>query len=200
MVKNTAILTIITLCAGLFLGLVFEITKEPIAIAKETAKQQAYQEVFSAADSFIDYAGFSADEARSVLDNAGLTSDSIVEVVEATSSGEVLGHVITVTAHDGYAGDITFTIGITLDGNINGIAILTIGETPGLGMKAAEDGFTSQFGNKSAQQFVVTKTGSTSDGEIDAIGGATITTVAMVNGVNAGLEYWEHITGGISNE
>ena len=38
-IKNTLILTAITLVAGILLGLVYEITKEPIALAKEAAKQ-----------------------------------------------------------------------------------------------------------------------------------------------------------------
>ena len=41
-VKNTLILTVITLVAGLGLGLVYEVTKAPIAQAKETAKKEAW--------------------------------------------------------------------------------------------------------------------------------------------------------------
>ena len=40
-IKNTLILTTITLVAGVLLGLVYEITKEPIALAKEAAKRAA---------------------------------------------------------------------------------------------------------------------------------------------------------------
>ena len=39
-IKNTAILTIITLVAGVLLGLVYEVTKEPIVLAKEKAKNE----------------------------------------------------------------------------------------------------------------------------------------------------------------
>ena len=38
-IKNTAILTVITLVAGLLLGYVYDITKEPIAQSKEAAKK-----------------------------------------------------------------------------------------------------------------------------------------------------------------
>ena len=40
-VKNTLILTMITLVAGLGLGLVYEVTKAPIAQAQETAKNSS---------------------------------------------------------------------------------------------------------------------------------------------------------------
>ena len=51
-IKNTAILTVITLVAGILLGLVYDITKEPIALAKEKAKNEAYQAVMKDADTF----------------------------------------------------------------------------------------------------------------------------------------------------
>ena len=44
--KNTLILTAITLIAGLGLGLVHEITLNPIAQAQEKAKKEAWQAVF----------------------------------------------------------------------------------------------------------------------------------------------------------
>lgn len=48
----------------------------------------------------------------------------------------------------------------------------------------AEKVLIPQFAGKQVPLFAYTKTGSTSDNEIDAISGATITTNAFVNGVN----------------
>ena len=45
-IKNTAILTAITLIAGLLLGLVYEVTKTPIAQTQEAAKREAWLQVF----------------------------------------------------------------------------------------------------------------------------------------------------------
>ena len=45
-IKDAMILTLITLVAGGVLGLVYEITKEPIAKQQEMAKQEAYKSVF----------------------------------------------------------------------------------------------------------------------------------------------------------
>ena len=42
-VKNTLILTVITLVAGLGLGLVHDVTEKPIEQAKEAAKREAWQ-------------------------------------------------------------------------------------------------------------------------------------------------------------
>lgn len=96
---------------------------------------------------------------------------------------------------EGYGGDISFMMGIRLDGTLNGISILSIGETAGLGMNADTDAFKSQFANKKVEKFTFTKTGSTSDSEIDALSGATITTTAMTNGVNAGLAAFSSLGG-----
>ena len=72
-----------------------------------------------------------------------------------------------------------------------------------LGMKAG-DVLVPQFADKNVEQFTYTKSGSTNDSEIDAISGATITTKAVVNGVNAGLEYFRSVLataeGGAVNE
>lgn len=200
LIKNTMILTIITLVSGLLLGFVYEITKAPIAAAQEAATQEAYQEVFVAADSFEDFEDFDASEAESVLLNNGLDTNTIDDVVVAKSGDEIVGYVITVTTHEGYGGDITFTIGITTEGHMNGISILSISETAGLGMKATDDAFKGQFTDKDITEFTVTKTGSTSDSEIDAISGATITSEAVTFGVNAGLAYFESVLGGDINE
>ena len=51
-VQDTLILTIITLIAGFLLGVVYQVTKDPIAKQEEEAKTKAYQAVFSEADSF----------------------------------------------------------------------------------------------------------------------------------------------------
>ena len=48
-----------------------------------------------------------------------------------------------------------------------------------------------QFSGKKAERFVYTKSGAAAENEIDAISSATITTEAVVDGVNAGLYYFQ---------
>ncbi len=197
LVKDALILTAITVVAGLALGLVYEITKDPIAAAQEQAIQDAYAAVFAEASSFVDIDGFDSEAATAVVAEAGYTDDTIDGVVEAQSaSGETLGYVITVTSSAGYGGSITFSVGITSDGTLNGYSITDISETAGLGMKAKESAFSSQFEGIAAEILEVTKTGSTSETEIDAISGATITSKAVTYGVDAAITYFNYITGG----
>lgn len=199
MFKDAGILLIITLVAGLLLGLVYQITKEPIEVQQEKAKQEACQEVFADASSFEELELAVPDAAAWA--EAGYAEETIDEVMAAQdASGNTLGYVITVTTKEGYGGDIRFTIGITQEGSVNGISLLSISETAGLGMRADEV-LKPQFAGKNAEKFEYTKTGAASDQEIDAISGATITTNAVVNGVNAGLYYFQtELKGGSENE
>lgn len=196
-VKDAAMLTIITLIAGLFLGFVYEITKTPIKEQQEIAKQEAFKAVFEDAFEFKKDDTINIDNAPEVLSKAGYAEESIDEVLAAVdNSGNLVGYVMTVTTSEGYAGDITFSMGIKLDGTVNGYEVLSINETAGLGMKAKEAAFKDQFANKLVDSFQYTKTGASAENEIDAISGATITTNAMTNGVNAGIAYFKSIIEG----
>ena len=199
MIKNTAILLIITVVAGLVLGLVYQVTKDPIAEQEARKKKEACQEVFQDAASFetmevetVDAAGWA---------DAGYGQETIDEVMSALdASGNLLGYVITVTTKEGYGGDIQFSIGVRMDGTVGGMSILSISETAGLGMRA-EDVLKPQFAGKQVEKFEYTKSGAVSETQIDAISGATITTNAVTNGVNAGLYYFQtQLGGGSGNE
>ena len=196
MIKDALILFAITLIAGLMLGVVNDITKEPIAQQEQKAKNEACQNVFAAADSFEAQELADSAQIEQVLTDAGISGADIDELMAAKdASGALLGYVITVTDHEGYGGDIQFSMGITNEGTLNGISLLSISETAGLGMRAGEV-LVPQFADKNVSKFTYTKTGATADSEIDSISGATITTNAVVNGVNAGLAYFDKILKG----
>ena len=187
-IKDTIAITVITLVAGLALGVVQDITADPIAKQEAQAKQDAYKAVFADADSF-ETVDVDADAMQSYLDENGYAAQSIDETMLAKDA-------FTVTTSEGYGGDIQFAMGIQDDGTLNGISILSIGETAGLGMRANTDAFKDQFKDKNVDKFEYTKTGATADDQIDALSGATITTNAMTNGVNAGLCAFQYEKGG----
>lgn len=200
--KNTLILTAITLVAGIGLGAVYEVTKEPIRQASESSKQEAYKQVIPDADSFEEYADFDEDQAAAALADAGVTGNTINEVAVAMKGGEPAGYVITGTTSDGYGGDIQLSTGILSDGTVTGIAFLSITETAGLGMNAEKPEFTGQFSDKQVESFTVVKGGgSGAENEIDALSGATITSSAVTDDVNAALVYFQNVlVGGAGNE
>ena len=199
MMRNTAILLVITVISGLVLGLIYQITKDPIAEQEAKKKQEACQEVFQDAVSFeaMEVTAVNSSE----WNEAGYSQESIDEVMKAVdASGSLLGYVITVTTKEGYGGDIQFTIGVRTDGTVGGMSILSISETAGLGMRA-EEVLKPQFAGKMVEKFEYTKSGAVLNEQIDAISGATITTNAVTNGVNAGLYYFRtKLGGGSANE
>ena len=192
MFKDACILFAITLIAGILLGAVYQITKDPIARQEELAKENACREVFADAAEFEQDPGFEPDGSTPVhnLLYPGETIDNCQKAL--SDGGDLLGYVLTVTTREGYGGDIRFMMGIRNDGTLNGISLLSITETAGLGMQA-EDVLVPQFAGKNAPEFQYTKDGATSESEIDAISGATITTNAVTNGVNAGLSYFHSV-------
>ena len=187
MMKDAGILFAITLISGLVLGGVNMITSQAIEAQELAAKQEAYKEVFTTAASFepVDTTG-----ATDVI-IAEFPMQQIDEAVKALdASGNVQGYVVTVTTKEGYGGNIQFSLGIQNDGTLNGMSILSIAETAGLGMRA-EEVLKPQFANRNVEKFTYVKGGAAAaDDEINAISGATVTSNAVTNGVNAGLLYF----------
>lgn len=198
-IKDALALTLITLVAGVALGGVYEITKDPIAKQEAQAKAEAYEQVFADAVAFenVEMDDALTKTIRDQLDQEGYKAQSIEEIMCAEDqSGETLGYAFTVVTSEGYGGDIQFSMGVQNDGTLNGISILSIGETAGLGMNADTPAFKDQFVGKQIEKLQYTKNGATQDDEINAISGATVTTNAMTNGVNAGLCAFRVMEGG----
>lgn len=205
-VKDTLILFAITLIAGLLLGGVYKITKSPIEAQAKAKTEKAYKAVFQkyyervsdadgAAESIVSAMSFnewSADELAQLTDDFGRelganTANTLDALVTAYDGESVAGYVVTITNSEAYGGSIQMSVGILADGTVAGVEILSISETPGLGMNAQNDSFLGQFTGVATDAFTYTKTGKQADNEIDEISSATYTTKSMTNGVNAAL-------------
>ena len=195
-IKEGLVLFVITLFSGAALGGVYTITKAPIEAATAKAEQEAYKTVIPEAAEFVEDSNITAEAANEVIASSGITGTEMKKVLVAKDiSGTVIGYVMNVSNYEGYSGEINFTVGILADGTVTGYETLTNNETAGLGQKAKESTFSDQFKNKKVEQFTVTKTGATSENQIDAISGATITSNAMTKGVNACLAYFQTVGG-----
>ena len=192
----TVAILVITLVAGGVLAYVQQITKKPIEQAEQQAKEDAYREVFTDADAFRTVAGFDSETASTWLSDKGYKADIDDAVTACDKDGNALGYVFVITSHEAYGGGLQLALGVAEDGTTNGISFLSLSETAGLGMQADTDEFKSQFAGKNVAQFKYTKSGAASDEEIDALSGATITTNAVTNAVNAGLSYADYLIGG----
>ncbi len=196
-VHDALVLTAFTLVLGLMLGVVYDITKEPIAAAEKAALDEAYKVVFADAAEFQEEESFQAEEAAAVIAASEFPNDEITAVNKALdSSGNVLGYVINVTSHEGSQADISFSVGIQSDGTLNGYSITAISETPGLGVLVQEEPFYSQFQGKAEEAYAVVKSAPAAENEIQAVTGATISSRAITNGVNACLVYFRAVLQG----
>ena len=105
--KDAAILFVITLVAGLCLGAVHEVTLDPIAKAQEAAATKTYKEVFPEAAKFEQTDELTAAVAASadeiLAQGFGNVSVDDAQVAE-TEDGSVLGYLITASSTEGYNG------------------------------------------------------------------------------------------------
>lgn len=113
-----------------------------------------------------------------------------------SKDGETVGFAIT-TEDKSYGGKIEVMTGFSADGKITGVEILTIDDTPGLGMNAKKDGFRNEYLGKSG--ILTVSKNVSEDNEIQAITGATITSNAVTRCVNTATEIYENAVGGENN-
>ena len=185
--KNCLALFVITLVAGISLAFVNEVTKEPIAKAQDKARLEAYEVVYPNAE-------FKVKASSKSLEKENLSQCSVDDVLAVTDkNGNLIGYVFSATSPSGYGGDIKVAIGVSNKTNkITGFTVLSHSETAGLGAKATEDEFKSQFIGKSANGINYTKNGASNDTEIDALSGATITSNAVCEAVDSALAVYNH--------
>ena len=176
-VKPAVILFIITAIAGALLGTVQAVTAPAIEEQIIKTENLAMQEVLSDADSF------------EILKDAKYEG-TVSKVNKGLAGGEEVGYVISV-APSGFSGAIGLMVGISTDGTLQGIKVLTHAETPGLGALATEPSFNEKFAGKTEFPLAVIKNGEPKENEVVAITSATITTKAITDGVNEAYDWFE---------
>ncbi len=157
------LVTLFLICAvvaGLLAG-VNAITKDRIAAAKARKTLAAIEEVLADGKTAKPLDGFS--------DPTGT-----VKAVYASESGYAV-----LVAPNGFGGTIDMMVGVSKDGQVLGISIISHAETPSLGAVAADKGAKGQAFRDQFKGW---------DGELDAISGATITSKAVASGVEAAVK------------
>ena len=182
--KPVIALTIITLLAGVALSGVFSMTKEPIEANELAKKRESYKVVCEDAADFKDInAAVTAIEAQNgSYANGKFGTTTIEEVLEAVdANGNTVGYVFSITNRNAYNPPLKLALGVKPDGTIERIAFIELNETPGKGSKADEPAFKDQF------------VGQTDTSSVDTMSGATVTSKAVLNAVNAGLDFFHNV-------
>ena len=187
-INAIVVLSVISVVMGAALAVVNNVTKEPIAKTKQEAKEAASKKVYPTAANIATSDKVDYEAINEVVHKLGYSSVDIDELAVALdSSGAQLGYVVTATTSEGYGGDIQIIIGVSVDGTVQGLDFLVLNETVGFGLNAKEPEFIDQFVGQQVLTFEYTKTGASGEGQVDAISGATITTSAVVDAINASV-------------
>ena len=184
--KNIIVLFVIALVSVTILAVLNEITMEPIAKAEADARIAVYKAVYQDAADFSELD--TAKDYKCVDDT--IVINSVLEAKD--SSSQKVGYVIDATSKNGYGGDVQIAVGITDSGEITAFKVISASETPGLGAKALEDEYASQFSGLKAEEVKWVKGAERvkENNEIDAISGATITTKATTQAVNEAINLY----------
>jgi len=176
-VKLVVVLTIICVISAFALALVYNVTKEPIAKQKRLEMIKAIKSVLP-----------SSAVNDPVKDKVTIEKKDIY--IGKDKNNKVTGVAFKVYSKEGYGGTIEIMLGINCkDNSVNGIEILSMSETPGLGAKITEDWFKNQYKKRNLKNtnWKVKKDG----GDIDQISGATISPRAVTKAVYNGLKFFE---------
>jgi len=168
-------LVVISLVASLALGSIYNVTKEPIALAVKAKQENAIKEVLPEFDSLSSVRVMPANGKDSITLHYGF------------KAGQHIGTAIASYSNKGYdATQIQLMIGVLPDLSIKNISVVQQKETPGLGTKMTESRFKDRFNGKNPSQFVlkVKKDG----GNVDAITAATVSSRAFCDAVQRAFD------------
>ena len=177
-------LLIISAVAALLLAFTNNVTADTIAKRNEQANAEARKLVLESAQDFEEVKDVKTDNSKGV---------EVSEIYEAKdASGNTVGYTLKVLP-SGYGGTIELMVGIdSAKGRVSGINVVSNSETAGLGAKSTDPEFSDQYKGKPLEELSVLKNGTPGDTEIKAISGATITSTAVTNGVDAAIEVYNN--------
>ncbi len=187
--KPTISLFLICFIVSLCLAVTNYVTADVIEERGRIDAENAKKEVLSEADSF--FAIENLEELLAEHSELGI----VTEASEGKKDNSIVGYVFTVIAK-GYGGNIKTIVGINNDGEIKGVKISESQETPGLGLKASDEPFITQFFNISPQSLLkVVKSNKLKQEEIQAVSGATVTSSAVTEAVQKAVDAMAVISG-----
>lgn len=180
-IKLGLVLLLVTAIAGGILAGVNGMTAPVIAEMERQASFGALLEIFPEANDFIEPEASALEEIKS-------TNPAVFEVYQAVKDGEELGYAIK-TLSAGYGGDITTLIGIKNEGTIAGLRVLVQTETKGLGTRIVDDlAFRDSFLDKNGLASLTPVKEPSADDEVLMLSGATVSTEAVLKGVNDAID------------
>lgn len=170
-IKLGLILLVISVVSAGVLAVSNNLTKDQIAAQAMAGSIAALDEIFGEGKEFK-----YSEKQDAIIES----NPAVVEVFEAYEGESLVGYAIK-SITKGFAGDVMILTGFSTDSQVLGMRVLEHGETKGLGSRAADPEYTSLYVGKDANSEVV----------VDSISGATVTSKAVLSGVNAAREIFK---------
>ncbi len=164
LLKPVVVLLCISLAAAVLLGFVNSKTEPVIAENARIKAEATRAAVLPGAKGFEEIKGDFA----------------VYDIDSAYKETSGLGYVFTST-HKGYGGDVTVTVGLNAEGKIVGISADVSTETQGVGSKTGEAKYLDKY------------LGLSGFADVDSLTGASYSSAAVKNGVNAILNAFDKI-------
>ncbi len=175
-------LAVVCLASAASLAVTHGVADPLIQQYKAEQRAAALNRALPAADTYEDV----TEEYSEYLEDPAFAD--IDEITRAYEGGNPIGYVFTVSA-TGYEARIALMVGASRD-EITAVRILDQAETPGLGARIAEEEFQGQFSGLSAREQIATVA---DGGQIDALTGATESTLAVIAGAEQARLLYEKI-------
>lgn len=185
-VKLGLILLAFGVISALLLGITYQVTLDPITQSRAKEDQLNQTMVYPEAESFE-----KVDQA--VLDAVKAKSPGIIDITQAKKGNETVGYVVK-SGTNGFGGAMEVMVGVDLQGKVTGMRLGNNAETPGLGDNAKKPEFFEQFLAKDLLKGIAVTKAVPGDNEIQAMTGATVTSQAVVDAVNAVKTVIEEVT------
>lgn len=173
-------------------------TAETIAFQKQQKDELTRQSLLTEATSFekIDLADFVAKYPAYSEEQTKATGKSqLLGLYKGVNADKTVGYIVE-GAYRGYGGNVPVMVGILSDGMISSVKVLGNEETPGLGKKVEEEAFLSQFSGADIKKFFVIGEAKENENLLDTVSGATISSKAVKESVNLGMEVYANIREG----
>jgi len=156
-VKPIACLLSICVVAGCLLGLVNNVTAPVAARVEEERANATYATLAEGATTF---------------EEVPCQVEGCVAALDAKDdAGTLVGHII-VTQSKGYGGQVPLALAVSDEGQVLALSVMSNEETPGLGTRATEQGYLSQYVGRTVEHLEA--------GDVDLVSGATITSKAVL--------------------
>ena len=172
-IRIAVILTVICMAVSALVSFVYSMTNEIYQENLRKVKEEAISALF--------------DGAAVSCEPLPITGTQAQELYRVSEDGRVLGYCANVKSA-GFGGDIELMVAMGTDGMLIGVEIISLSETPGLGSRVDDADYLAQYDGMSVDQQPLLGE------DVDAISGATISSRAVLAGVQKALNALKQYT------